>query len=80
MSHGAQCMLCRTARWRGNQVIGCSYLEDDQHASSRVTIAVQSLLYRASRDSPCAARERVYVGPDAYLAQDVEKINSGEKG
>lgn len=70
MSHAAQCMACKFAHWRGRTVDGCQAFE---HAAipATVAIALTSLIYRAAAAAPCAVRERVYIGPDAYLAQDL---------
>ena len=70
MSHAAQCMLCKHARRRGNQVVGCLRFEEAR-VDPDVGSVLEALIYQLSGKGPCVAREKLEYGPDAYIAQDL---------
>ena len=72
-AYAAQCMICKHARWRGNDVRACLRFEQLEGGPlpTELAIVVQALLFQNAAERACPARERLVVGPDAYLAQDL---------
>ena len=70
MSHAAQCMLCKHARRRGNQVVGCLRFEFGPLDTDTSTV-LAALIYQLAGSQRCVAREQLQYGPDAYMAQDL---------
>ena len=70
MSHAAQCLLCKHAYRRGNQVVGCLRFEESR-VDLDVAIVLAALIYQLAGSQRCVAHERLQYGPDAYMAQDL---------
>jgi hypothetical protein len=62
--------MCKHARWRGSQPVGCLRFENSVGGAD-MAIVMQALLWQIADSQKCVARERLVVGPDAYLALDL---------
>ena len=70
MSHAAQCLLCKHAQRRGNQVVSCLRFEFGP-LDVDTSAVLAALIYQLAGSQQCVAHERLQYGPDAYMAQDL---------
>ena len=62
--------MCKHARWRGSRQVDCLRFENPV-GDADMAIVMQALLWQIADSQKCVARERLVVGPDAYLALDL---------